>query len=94
MYQFDVKSAFLNGTLEEEVYVSQPEGFVHNGSEDKVYRLRKALYGPKQAPRAWYSKIDAFFHDSGFTRSENEPTLYLKRRSSGEFLVVFYTLMI
>lgn len=88
VYQFDVKSAFLNGDLEEEVYVSQPEGFVVKGSENKVYRLRKALYGLKQAPRAWYSKIDAFFQDSKFMRSENEPTLYLRQHSNGDFLVV------
>ena len=58
VYQFDVKYVFLNGDLEEEVYVSRPEGFVVNGKEDKVYRLNKALYGLKQAPRAWYFKID------------------------------------
>ncbi|KAF3622046.1 hypothetical protein FXO38_31523 [Capsicum annuum] len=52
VYQFDVKSSFLYGDLEEEVYVSQPEGFVVNGKEDKFYRLKKAPYGLKQAPRA------------------------------------------
>lgn len=88
VYQFDVKSAFLNGELAEEVYVSQPQGFVVNGSDNKVYRLRKALYGLKQAPRAWYSKIDSFFHENGFCRSENEPTLYLKQHDKGDFLVV------
>jgi len=55
IYQLDVKSAFLNGFLQEEIYVEQPEGFVAEGQEDKVYLLKKALYGLKQAPRAWYS---------------------------------------
>lgn len=83
-----MKSAFLNGDLLKEVYVSQPEGFIENGNEGKVYRLKKALYGLKHAPRAWYSKIDAFFLSNNFTRSENEPTLYLKKQSNGSFLVV------
>lgn len=88
VYQFDVKSSFLNGDLEEEGYVSQPQGFVINGDENKVFRLRKALYGLKQAPRAWYSKIDSFFQGSGFTRNDNEPTLYLTKQGNSDFLVV------
>jgi len=57
IYQLDVKSTFLNGILEEEVYVEQPKGFVVKEEEDKVYRLKKALYGVKQAPRAWNSHM-------------------------------------
>ena len=55
VYQLDVKSAFLNSLLQEEIYVEQPEGFVVKGKENHVYRLNKPLYGLKQAPRAWYS---------------------------------------
>ncbi|KAJ9542648.1 hypothetical protein OSB04_029154 [Centaurea solstitialis] len=87
VYQLDVKSAFLNGELEEEVYVAQPEGYAVNGCEDKVYKLKKALYGLKQAPRAWYSKIDSYFLENGFERSKNEPTLYVKKRGT-DFLVL------
>lgn len=78
VFQFDVKSAFLNGDLNEEVYVSMPPGFEDSSDQNKVLRLRKALYGLKQAPRAWYSKINDFFHQQGFERSMHEPTLYIK----------------
>jgi Reverse transcriptase (RNA-dependent DNA polymerase) len=61
LYQFDVKLAFLNGVLKEEVYVEQPQGFEIQGKEEKVYKLRNALYGIKQASRAWYDNIDAYF---------------------------------
>ena len=84
----DVKSAFLNGILHEEVYVEQPEGFIVPGEEDKVYRLHKALYGLKQAPRAWYSRVDTYFVQQGFKRSENEHTLYVK--SDGSLLGFLY----
>ena len=57
IHHMDVKSAFLNGHLEEEIFVEQPEGFVVHGQEEKVYRLKKALYGLKQAPRSWYGRI-------------------------------------
>ncbi|KAM1262144.1 hypothetical protein ACFX2G_027916 [Malus domestica] len=87
LYQLDVKSAFLNGVLEEEVYVEQPDGFVIKGSEDKVYKLYKALYGLKQAPRAWYSEIDTYFAHCGFVKSQSEATLYIKVRG-GEILIV------
>ncbi|GJW64035.1 retrovirus-related pol polyprotein from transposon TNT 1-94 [Tanacetum coccineum] len=60
IYQMDVKTAFLNGLLKEEVYVNQPEGFVYPNHPKKVYRLRKVLYGLKQAPRAWYDEVSNF----------------------------------
>ena len=91
IFQFDVKSAYLNGELKEDVYVQQPEYFEIAGAEHKVYKLEKALYGLKQAPRAWYSKIDEFFRENGFERSPNEPTLYVKRQGTeGIMLVSLY----
>ena len=79
MHQLDVKSAFLNGELKEEVYLVQPEGFVKQGQEHLVCRLKKALYGLKQAPRSWYVKIDSFFYEKDFMRSKNDPNLYIKK---------------
>ncbi|KAM0017627.1 putative RNA-directed DNA polymerase [Helianthus debilis subsp. tardiflorus] len=90
LHQLDVKTAFLNGDLTEEIYVSQPEGFERVGSEDKVYRLKKALYGLKQAPRAWYSRIDGYFTQHGYVRSENEPTLYVKKEGGDIIYVCLY----
>eukprot|EP00253_Pinus_taeda_P027748 PITA_27748 len=78
IYQMDVKSAFLNGVLKEEVYVEQPPGYEVDGQEHKVCKLKKALYGLKQAPRAWYSRIDAYLIENGFDKCDGEPTLYIK----------------
>ena len=78
VYQMDVKSIFLNDYLEEEVYVEQPKGYEVPGQEHKVHRMKKELYGLKQAHRAWYSRIDSYLTENGFHRSESEPTLYTK----------------
>ena len=75
----DVKSAFLNGDLQEEVYMTQPPGFEVEGQEHKVYKLIKALYGLKQAPRAWYAKMDEYLKKVGFQRSESDDTLYVRQ---------------
>jgi hypothetical protein len=88
IFHLDVKSAFLNGILEEEIYVEQPAGFIVAGHEDSVYRLHKALYGLKQAPRAWYSRIDSHFLQNDFRRSQNEPTLYVKDCGNGKRIIV------
>ena len=76
IHQMDVKTAFLNGILEEEVYIEQLQGFQVSARDTYVCRLRKALYGLKQAPRAWYSRIDTYLQDLGFEKSEADPNLY------------------
>lgn len=88
VYQFDVKSAFLNGDLQEDVYVLQREGFIIEGKETKVYKLRKALYGLRQLPRAWNSKIDGYLQKNGFMKSENEPTLYVKKEGENDIIII------
>jgi hypothetical protein len=90
VFQLDVKSAFLNGILQEEIYVEQPAGFVNQGKEDKVYLLKKALYGLKQAPRAWYGRIDDYLTGSGFQKSLSEATLYVKRFNDDVLIISLY----
>ncbi|BBN68370.1 ADP glucose pyrophosphorylase large subunit 1, partial [Prunus dulcis] len=88
IFQLDVKSAFLHGSLQEQVYVDEPPGYVQPGKEGKVYKLRKALYGLKQAPRAWYSRINAYFAKEGFQKCPYEHTLYTKIGAGGKILIV------
>ena len=87
VYQLDVKSAFLHGELEEDVYVEQPKGFVKKGEEGKVLKLNKALYGLKQAPRAWYSRIEKYFLKEGFEKCASEHTLFTKSKEEGKLLI-------
>jgi hypothetical protein len=88
LHQLDVKSAFLNGELKEEVYLTQPEGFVEKGQEHLVCKLKKALYGLKHAPRSWYEKIDSFFLQQGFMRSKSDPNLYTKFDEQGYIVLI------
>ncbi|KAK2982872.1 hypothetical protein RJ640_009714 [Escallonia rubra] len=88
IYQFDVKSVFLNGILKEEVYIEQPKGYVVKGKDDKVLKLKKAIYSVKQAPRAWNSRIDRYFQDNGFVRCPHEYALYVKAYENGDVLYV------
>ena len=83
----DVKSAFLNGNLEEEVYMEQPEGFSFTDKPDYVCKLKKALYGLKQAPRAWYARLDKYLQDKGFKKDFVDSNLYIKTEG-GDLLVV------
>ncbi|GJY17573.1 retrovirus-related pol polyprotein from transposon TNT 1-94 [Tanacetum coccineum] len=90
IYQMDVKTAFLNGPLKEEVYVAQPEGFVDPDHPEKVYLLRKALYGLKQAPRAWYDELSNFLMSKGFTKGIIDPTLFKIKYGEDILLVQIY----
>ena len=90
VYQMDVKSAFLNGELEEEVYVEQPPGFEDQEHLDYVYFLFKALYGLKQAPRTWYDTLSQFLIENGFTRGIIDKTLFSKMHKDDLILVQVY----
>ncbi|KAJ9544838.1 LOW QUALITY PROTEIN: hypothetical protein OSB04_024545 [Centaurea solstitialis] len=90
VYQMDIKNAFLNGKLNEEVYVAQPPGFVDPKFPDHVYKLNKALYGLKQAPRAWYDTLSTFLLSKGFERGKIDSTLFLKKYPKHILLVQIY----
>eukprot|EP01018_Ginkgo_biloba_P024020 Gb_18985 [translate_table: standard] len=90
IHQMDVKTTFLNGDLEEEVYMQQPPSFVESGKEDRVCKLIKALYGLKQAPRAWYKNIDEYFKNNGFKRSDFDPSLYIKNQKAEIVIIIVY----
>ena len=78
LYQMDVKSAFLNGFLSEEVYVEQPAGFQDPHKPNHVFKLKKALYGLKQAPRAWYERLTTFLLEHDYIRGTADKTLFVK----------------
>jgi hypothetical protein len=86
----DVKTAFLNGVIEEEVYVEQPQGFETHDSQTHVCKLKKSLYGLKQSPKAWYSRIDSFLMSLGFTKSKADSNLYFKVVYGGPVILLLY----
>ncbi|GJR60008.1 retrovirus-related pol polyprotein from transposon TNT 1-94 [Tanacetum coccineum] len=90
IHQMDVKTAFLNGDLEEEIYMNQPEGFIAPGQEGKVCRLVKSLYGLKQAPKQWHQKFDHTMLESGFKINECDKCVYVKDTSSGYVILCLY----
>ncbi|GJU47189.1 retrovirus-related pol polyprotein from transposon TNT 1-94 [Tanacetum coccineum] len=87
LFQMDVKSAFLNGFINEEVYVAQPPGFIDFKKPDHVYKLKKALYGLKQAPKAWYDRLKAFLIKHEYKMGMVDNTLFTKKKSSN--LIIF-----
>ena len=86
----DVKSAFLNGMLQEEVYVEQPKGFVDPHRPDDVYKLKRALYGLKQAPRAWYDRLNAYLTEHGFKRGSANTTLFIRNDKNSFVIAQIY----
>ncbi|GKD51246.1 putative ribonuclease H-like domain-containing protein [Tanacetum coccineum] len=90
VYQMDVKSAFLYGTIDEEVYMSQPLGFVDPKFPKKVYKVEKAMYGLHQAPRAWYATLSTFLLKSGYKRETIDKTLFIKKDKNDIMLVQVY----
>ncbi|GJZ19957.1 retrovirus-related pol polyprotein from transposon TNT 1-94 [Tanacetum coccineum] len=90
VYQMDVKTAFLNGNLREEVYVSQLDGFVDKDNPNYVYKLKKALYGLKQAPHVWYDMLSSFLISQDFSKGLVDPTLFIRREGKELLLVQIY----
>eukprot|EP00253_Pinus_taeda_P021514 PITA_21514 len=86
--QLDVKTAFLHGDLDEEIYMEQPEGFVQHRNEKFVCKLKKSLYGLKQSPRQWYKKFDSFMLRQKYVRSEYDHCVYFKQLNNGIFIIL------
>ena len=90
LHQMDVKSAFLNGYIDEEVYVSQPPGFEDHNNPDHVFKLKKALYGLKQAPRQWYERLSNFLLSQGYEREKIDKILFIKNSCKDIIFVQVY----
>eukprot|EP00253_Pinus_taeda_P035711 PITA_35711 len=86
----DVKSAFLNGDLDEEVYIEQPDGFILGNDPKLVCRLKNALYGLKQAPSTWYFRLDKYLHQQGFSKGSTDNNLYIKIDNDKLLILVGY----
>lgn len=90
LHQMAIKSAFLNGVLNEEAYVQHLKGFVDSSKPDHVYKLEKALYGLKQAPRSWYQRLTDFLLEINFLRGEAHRTLFVKRTKGHVIIMHIY----
>ena len=86
--QMDVKTTFLHGDLDKEIYMQQPEGFVVPDKEHMVCKLTRSLYGLKQSPRQWYNKFESFMTKSGFCKAEKDLCCYFKKYTDSN---VFYS---
>jgi hypothetical protein len=90
LYQMDVKSAFLNGVIQQEVFVRQPPGFKNPKYPNRVYKLSKALYGLKQAPRAWYARLKTFLLEHGYVMGSVGKTLFTLNHVTDFLLIQIY----
>ena len=88
--QLDVKTTFLHGDLEEEIYMQQLEGYEVKGKEKLVCRLKKSLYGLKQAPRQLYLKFDKFMSKQGYTTCHYDHCVYVKRKNDGSYIILLF----
>jgi hypothetical protein len=87
LYQMDVKSGFLNGYINEKVYVEQPSDFEDDKKLNHIYKLKKVLYGLKQAPRAWYERLRDFLLSKGFIMGKVDTTLFTKKIGNNLFVL-------
>ena len=85
-----IRTIIAISIIEEKVYIEQPEGFIIHGEESHVCKLKKALYGIKQAPRAWYGRIDGYLINLGFIKSDADPNLYYKIVDNEPLILVMY----
>jgi hypothetical protein len=90
IYQMDVKTAFLNGELEEKIYMDQPDGFIANGQENEVCKLLKSLYGLKQAPKQWHEKFDNTLTSAGFIVNEADKCIYYRHGGGKSVILCLY----
>ena len=88
LHQIQVSTAFLHGGLSEEIYLKQPKGFVEQGKENLVYRLKRSIYGLKQSPRCWNHMLDSQLKEMGFEQTASDPCLYVHANSEREMFVV------
>ena len=86
--QMDVKTAFLHGNLEEEIYMEQPEGFKVQGKENHVCRLKKSLYGLKQAPRQWYKKFESIMSVQSYKKTTSDHCVFVRKFADGDFIIL------
>jgi hypothetical protein len=90
LHQMDVKTTFLNGLIEEEVYIEKPQGFEVHLNETHVCKLKKALYGLKQDSRAWYAHIDSYLMRLGFSKGHDDPNMYYKILNNAPVILLLY----